>query len=53
MWELAAAWWLGLGTFTAGARVQSLVRELRPCKHTATKKNTLVIYKNIECNIIL
>ena len=24
--------WLGLGTFTVGARVESLVRELRSCK---------------------
>lgn len=38
----------------AGAGLQSQVRELRPCKHIVTKKKqTLVIYKNTECNRIL
>ena len=31
--------WLGLGSFTAGAQVQSLVRELVSCKpHSMAKK---------------
>ena len=31
--------WLGLGTFTSGAHVQSLVGELRSCKpHKAARK---------------
>ena len=30
--------WLGFGTFTAVARVQSLVRELRPRKPCSTAK---------------
>ena len=43
--------WLGFGAFTAVARVQSLVRELRSCKqHSAakkkkTKKNYIGDYK--------
>ena len=31
--------WLGLSSFTAVARVQSLVRELRSCKPRGTAKN--------------
>ena len=36
-WNSLAVQWLGLGTFTAMAQVQSLVRELRS-QHKAKKK---------------
>ena len=32
-------WWLGLDAFSAGAQVESLVRELRSCKlHDVAKR---------------
>ena len=35
--------WLGLGSFTAGAQVQSLVRELGSCKpHSMAKKKKII-----------
>ena len=35
--------WLGFGTFTAGALVQSLVGELRSCKPCGMAKNIIII----------
>ena len=37
-WEFPAVQWLGLGNFTARARVQSLVRELRSHKLSGMAK---------------
>ena len=37
-----AVQWLGLGTFTAGAQVQSLVRELRSCKLCGVAKKIYI-----------
>ena len=50
-----AVQWSGLGTFTAGAWVQSLVRELRSrklCGAARKKKDTLFLYQDQE-NILL
>ena len=43
--------WLGLGAFTAGAWVQSLVRELRSCKPggAAKKKEK---YCNLQSHVL-
>ena len=40
--------WLGLGTFTAVGRVQSLVGELRSCKPCSVAKNK-IFFKITVC----
>ena len=46
--------WLGLGTFTTGAKVQSVVRELSSrMMHGVAKKKNLSQYKNIRFVIMI
>ena len=43
-----AGQWLGLGAFTAGTQVQSLVRELRSCKMCSVAKKEKKKKKDLE-----
>ena len=44
--------WLGLGTFTRRARVQSLVKELRSCKLCGAAKNKTKQTKTVWCFLV-
>ena len=46
-----AVQWLGLGTFTASAQIQSLVRELRSCKPRGQAFILNLNFRNTSSNL--
>ena len=44
LWDFLAVQWLGLGAFTAGARVQSLAKKLKSHKQCSMAKRKFFFY---------